>query len=128
MKQSQMEAIIKLMAERAKGQPGYLQFDFHGVSMHLISDAYHNRMRIIAPITAYDQLQEEQKEAMLIANFHSSLDTRYAVSDGIVYAAYVHPLAELTDEQVKSAMRQIASAVLSFGSEYTSGELQFNGL
>ncbi len=32
---------------------------------------------------------------MMIANFHTALDARYAISDGVIYAAFIHPLSSL---------------------------------
>ena len=60
-----------------------------------------------------------------IANYHSALDVRYAISDEMVMAAYIHPLDPLVEAQVESAVRQVASAVQSFGGAYSSGELLF---
>ena len=62
---------------------------------------------------------------MLIANYHSSLDARYAVSQGIVYSAFLHPLSTLADDQLASALRQVAALATTFGSTYSSGELMF---
>ena len=59
------------------------------------------------------------------ANFHSALDARYAISDGILWAAFIHPLQELTKDQVISAISQVYSTVQTFGTYYSSGELSF---
>jgi hypothetical protein len=125
MSQTKMEDIVHSMATKAEGDKGYVKFEYQGVTMLLLSDVTHNRMRIIAPVAAYADLNENHKRAMLESNFHSSLDARYALSDGIVYTAYIHPLHELSEEQVRSAVKQVSALALSFGSEYTSGELSF---
>ena len=62
---------------------------------------------------------------MLEANFHSALDGRYAISNGMVYAAYIHPLSPLRPEEVRSALRQVAELGKTFGTTYSSGELLF---
>ncbi|MEE8126039.1 MAG: hypothetical protein V3T42_09525, partial [Nitrospirales bacterium] len=54
-------------------------------------------------------------------------DARYAVSQGILYSAFIHPLSTLDEGMLKSAMDQVANLALSFGSEYTSGSLVFGG-
>ncbi|MFQ5634633.1 MAG: hypothetical protein ACE5G3_04790, partial [Gammaproteobacteria bacterium] len=105
-----------------------VRFSFDGATMLCISDVEADRMRIISPIDELGHVLSEQLFLALTANFHSVLDARYAVSDGVVYAAFIHPLGPLTDEEVYSAIRQVASAHNTFGEEYTSGELFFGGV
>lgn len=50
-----------------------------------------------------------------------------AISDGVLYSAYIHPLSDLSRPQLKSAVVQVANLALSFGTEYTSGVLTFGG-
>ncbi|MDE2149210.1 MAG: hypothetical protein KGJ55_05120, partial [Gammaproteobacteria bacterium] len=58
-------------------------------------------------------------------NFHTMLDVRYATSDGIVYAAFIHPLSPLHGGEFVSALQQAARAALTFGGTYTSSDLVF---
>ncbi len=58
-------------------------------------------------------------------NFHSALDVRYAESDGVMWVAFIHPLKELSKEQVEDAIRQVFAANLTFGTTYTSTDLVF---
>ena len=131
MDQNTMETIVKTMVRKeegsAEGKGGYVSFTYQSVPMLLISDVGHDRMRIIAPISQSSDLNDQQRELMLISNFHLSLDARYAISDGIVYSAYIHPMSSLTEEQIQSAVRQVSNLALSFGTAYTSGELSFGG-
>ncbi len=62
---------------------------------------------------------------MLDTNFHSALDARYVTSNGLVYAAYIHPLSPLRREEILSVLRQVAELVKTFGTPYSSGELSF---
>lgn len=126
MDQVTMEKIVKAMAEGSKGENGVVDFHFEQVRMYLISDTTHNRMRIVAPITDASKLSEEQTLAILESNYHQALDARYAISKGVLFSAYIHPLAELTEAQIKSAVIQVANLALSFGNEYTSGVLSYN--
>lgn len=91
------------------------------------SDEAANRMRIISAITDVDQLSGDQLFYALAANFHSALDARYAISDGLVYAAFIHPLSSLSVAELRSAISQVASAHRTFGATYSSGELFFPG-
>ena len=104
-----------------------VRFSYDGANLLCISDAAADRMRIISPIVELSETDSEQLLLALAANFHSVLDARYALSDGVIYAAYIHPLGPLSDEEVISAIRQVARARNTFGDEYSSGELFFGG-
>ena len=95
--------------------------------MYLISDTQHNRMRIVAPITNYSDLTREQLDAVLESNYHKALDARYAVSKDVLFSAYIHPLSEMHERQVRDAVRQVANLALTFGTDYSSGDLSFDG-
>ena len=82
-------------------------------------------MRIIAPIVEINEVTDEQLRRCMQANFHSALDIRYAISDDLLWSAFIHPLKELTKEQVFSALSQVYSGVKTFGTYYSSGELNF---
>ena len=120
-----MEKIVKSMALNSKGEKGVVQFSYNKISMYLISDVKHDRMRVIAPIAEYKKLSREHLDAMLESNYHKSLDARYAVSDGVLYSAYIHPLSMLSEQQLRSAVQQVANLAKSFGNEYSSGSLTF---
>ena len=122
---NQMEAIVKELASESEGEKGRVKFVYQNVLMYLISDPIRNRMRIIAPITKYSDLDKAIVDAAMISNFSLALDARYAVREGILFSAYVHPLKELTEKQIQSAIRQVSSLAITFGNGYTSGEMVF---
>ena len=82
--------------------------------------------RIVA-VCDVDRTGPEDLEKAMEANFHSALDARYAISNGTVWAAFIHPLSEITERMLRSAIRQVATARVTFGNEFTSGELYFGG-
>lgn len=125
MDQQLMEKIVKEMAADAKGDSGVVEFNYNKVRMYLISDASHDRMRIIAPIAEYQKLSRRHIDAVMESNFHGALDARYGVSDGVLYAAYIHPLSELSNGEIRSAILQVSNLALSFGNEYSSGVLSY---
>lgn len=127
MNQLELETCIKEMAESAQGEQGFVEFKFQSLLLYLISDTVHDRMRIISPVIAYEELNPHQLLTLLESNYHRSLDARYAVSDGVLYAAYIHPLSLLTVEQIESAIIQVANLAASFGAEYSSGVLTYGG-
>ena len=84
-------------------------------------------MRIVTPIANASDLTPELLELALQANYHTVLDARYAIGDGILYAAFIHPLSSMTKSELESAIRQVATSALTFGSSFSSGELVFPG-
>lgn len=121
----EMERIVRAEADPFHAEGSVFQFAAYEVPMLLVYDVNHNRMRIIAPITEVKDLEDGQLLRMLEANYHSALDAKYAVADGVVYATFIHPLAELQDHQLHDAIRQVATAALTFGTHYTSTGLSF---
>ena len=124
---SRLEQIIRGAVSEFRIEGTVMAFTYEGVAMTCIFDRAQNRMRIVAAIAALSDVADEQIAITLEANFHTALDGRYATSDGILYAAYIHPLSMLQLKEVHSALRQVASLVVTFGSTYTSGELVFGG-
>ena len=125
MDQANMERLVKSKASQAKGEKGVVEFEYNSVTMYLISDVNHDRMRIVAPVIEYEKLTKDQIDSVMNSNYHRALDARYAVSDGILFSVYIHPLSQLSDTQIDSAIEQVANLALSFGSQYTSGMLNF---
>jgi hypothetical protein len=82
-------------------------------------------MRIITPIAKVDQLSETQLKNALVANFHSALDVKYAISDDLIWSVYIHPLKALSEDQLTSAIRQTHRAAVTFGDTYQSTDMVF---
>ncbi|MGC6431181.1 MAG: hypothetical protein ACON5F_09080 [Jejuia sp.] len=95
--------------------------------MMCITDTNHIRMRIISPIADSNSLNDELIKAALVANFHTALDVKYAVSDGVLWSVFIHPLKELSEHQVKDAVSQIYHANINFGTTFISTSLTFPG-
>jgi len=125
MTQKRMEDLVVTLSGGATGEPGSIQFTYDEVPMALFSVPELNRMRIVAVVIEADKMSQENLYAMMISNFHLALDARYALGGGVVYSTYIHPLRELTEEQIESGLRQVANLVKTFGTQYTSGELDF---
>lgn len=125
-----LDHLHSLLAEldpNVKREANSWRAQIEGVEVIAVADAHHDRMRIIAPITSVGELEPVHIMTMLEANFHSALDARYATRDNVVFAAFIHPLSPLTDEEFVSAVRQVVSLVQTFGTSYSSGVLQFGG-
>ncbi|MEM6396346.1 MAG: hypothetical protein AAF741_08370 [Bacteroidota bacterium] len=127
MNNDRLGEILESEMEEVEGGPGNWTFQVGQYPGMCITDESHNRMRIIVPVGDMKTITEEEKIAALYANFHSALDVRYAAADGIMWAAFIHPLKELTEEQVIDALSQVFSAAFNFGTTYTSTDLVFPG-
>ncbi len=125
MDNEKLEKILYVVGDTLTGSPGLWHFSIGEVAMMCITDEVHNRMRIISPISETADLTADEFQAAMEANFHSALDARYAVAEGMMWAAYIHPLKDLRKEQVVDAISQVYNGVLTFGTTYSSTDLAF---
>lgn len=119
--------IFKSVADSIQGGKGQWQFQIKKVVFMCVTDTKYNRMRIISPIAEAKQIDEKLKSAALVANFHSALDVKYAIADDILWSVFIHPLKELSEAQVKDAIKQVYSANVTFGTTFSSTDLVFPG-
>jgi len=103
------------------------RFSIEDVSLTVIADPTHDRMRVISAIAPADAVPQDLMLRLMQANFDSALDARYAVARGNLWATFIHPLSPLTDEQFISGVGQTANLVNSFGTSYSSGGVTFGG-
>ncbi len=120
-----LDAILQDTISDIQTEPGQWRFSLNDISIIVLVDAKANRMRIFAPVVDVNELTAEQVQNMLIANFHTALDARYAVSNGFVVSTFVHPLDSLQEKDLLSALNQVISLATTFGTTYSSGELLF---
>lgn len=125
MDNEKLHAIIYTLSDQVEGENGNWQFIIDSTLFICLTDQLHNRMRIISPVEKMENINQEQIDRCMGANFHTALDVRYAVSEGVLWSAFIHPLKELTKEQVIDAMSQVYSCVKTFGTYYSSGRLSF---
>lgn len=128
MDQQKMETIIRAVSDKFAGGGSMMEFQFDGINMACISDTRHNRMRIISPVAKEADLNEQQFKILMESNFHLALDGRYALSNGVLYAAFIHPLSSLHQEELEAALHQVSQLVKTYGASYSSGELSFGGV
>ena len=103
------------------------QFLVDNTILICLFDENANRMRIISPIVEREKIGEEELLNALVANFHSALDVKYALSDEVIWSVFIHPLKELSEQQVADAIQQVYTAARTFGGSYSSTNLIFPG-
>ncbi|MEM9362344.1 MAG: hypothetical protein AAGA43_06900 [Bacteroidota bacterium] len=119
--------IIEQEADTVKVTGNSYQFLYNEAMLICIYDENANRMRIITPIVKREEIDEEELLNALVANFHSALDVKYALSDEILWSVYTHPLQQLSEAQVVDAIQQVYAAALTFGTTYSSTSMVFPG-
>jgi len=127
MTTTKLEAIIKQVSDTVVSNNTRWNFVINEVPLVAIADSTHNRMRIISPVMEASQLTEELKTASLIANFHTALDIKYAITNNVLWSAYIHPLKELSEEQVIDAISQVYYGNVNFGTTFSTSSLTFPG-
>lgn len=127
MDSSKLYEIIKQEADTVMVTGNSYHFVINESMLVCIYDENANRMRIISPIVEREKIGEEELLNALVANFHSVLDVKYALSDEILWSVYAHPLRELNEPQVIDAIQQVYAAALTFGGSYSSSGLVFPG-
>lgn len=125
MNNASLKEIISTVADSLAGEDGQWRFKIGEMWMVCFTDSSHNRMRIITPIIEVAEMHGDEMEKCMTANFHTALDVKYCIADGILWSAFIHPLKELSYKQVLDALGQVFSASSTFGTNYTSTELIF---
>lgn len=122
---NRLDAILREQIEDISGQPGQWRFSLNDLSILILADPNADRMRIFTPVADAAELNPQQVQRMMLANFHTALDARYAIADGFVVSTFIHPLSTLQERDLLSALNQVSSLATTFGTSYTSGEMLF---
>lgn len=122
-----MGELIQVVDEDAVQSGSSWFFQVEGLETTVVFDENADRMRIVIPIIAADELAPDMMLRMMQANFDSALDARYAIADGQVWGTFIHPLSSLSDEEFLVGLAQTANVVLTFGTSFSSGMFLFNG-
>lgn len=125
MNNDKLEEVYISVSDSIQGRKGAWQFFVKEIQLISFTDIEHNRMRIISPIADANTLDDELIKAALVANFHTALDVKYAVSEGVLWAVFIHPLKELSNTQVQDAVSQVYHANINFGTTFSSTSLTF---
>lgn len=127
MSGEKLKLLIEQSAETVEQNGNSIRFSYKERPLICIYDENANRMRIISPIVERNDIGEEELLNAMVANFHSALDVKYALSDEIIWAVFIHPLNELSVHQVLDAVEQVYNASVTFGTTYSSTDLVFPG-
>jgi len=123
----QMNEVITALDGDAERTGNNWQLSLEERMMLVVTDTSAGRMRIITPIAPADQLPEGAMERLMQANFDTALDARYAVGQGLVWGAFIHPLDTLTTRDFASGLLQTHTLAETFGTTFSSGALNYGG-
>jgi len=127
MDNQRLKTLINRLAEDVSGRSGFWEFTLQGYPVTVITDERADRMRIIVPVAKAGDIDSEQMKRLMQANFDSALDARYSIARGVLWSAYIHPLAGLSDHQFIDGLAQTVNLAGTFGTSYSSGALIFGG-
>ena len=125
MTNKDLDKIFYVVSDSIRGIEGNWQFMLKGRIMICLSDETNNRMRIMTPIVEQKKLAYTDMLKLMEANFHTALDVKYAISDRLLWAVFIHPLKELEQNEVLNAIQQVYSAAETYGTTYNSTSLSF---
>lgn len=121
----QMGKILKKETNITEGKEGIWTVEYAEHLVMIVTDEKANRMRIFSPIVAREDINDAALEKMLEANFHSALDAKYSIWEGVVISVYTHPLQELSGNQFTDALKQVVRLSQTFGTTFSSTEFIF---
>lgn len=127
MTADQLKSLIQKASDTLEHNGNSIRFAYKERLLICVYDENANRMRIITPIIERADITEEELLNAMVANFHSALDVKYALSDEVIWSVFIHPLKELSDHQVLDAIDQVYNASVTFGATYSSTNLVFPG-
>ncbi len=127
MDNASLGTLLKELDPGVSGRAGNWVVTFKDTSAQILTDQRADRMRIMIPIADASDLEAEVLYRMLQANYESALDARYAIAQGLVWVAYIHPLSPLTETELVLALAQTYNAAETYGSSFSGGLFQFGG-
>ncbi len=133
MTNSKLEKILYRVSEQveripgSEDTPGRWKMVYMQRELFVITDEAANRMRVMTPIIEEENLDSEDMKVLLEANFDRALDAKYSLYQGFLWSSFTHPMQELTVEQFKDAIKQVATLADRYGDTYSSTDLVFGG-
>ena len=121
MNQSRLETLFGDEVDAIVGPPGAIQTRVDGFPLFLLSDEENDRMRLIAQIASASDFEGSVFGLLIQANFDRTLDARYAISDGVIFAVFQHPISSLTPGLIRSALSQVLNLAENFNTTYAAG-------
>lgn len=127
MTNARLAALILRLDDEAKGENGFWRLQLEDFEVYVVTDENAGRMRAMVPVAPLEEVSEEVLLRMMQANFDSALDARYAIANDTLWAAFIHPLQDLSDALFFSGVAQAVNLAATYGTTFSSGALVFRG-
>ena len=108
-------------------QGNMVEYEMDSIRIYMVVDVASDRMRFVAGVAEASSLTPEDHKLLLEANYDRALDAKYALSNGVLWSVFVHPLSDLTPYLIKNGLYQVRNLVYTYGTSYTSTGMVFGG-
>ena len=125
MTQGTLGQLLERLLEDKEGSEGFWHGQRSGVTVYVVADEEHDRMRIMSPIGEMRQPDAGFLSILLQANFDRALDAKYALRHKEVWSVFMHPMSTLVPDDLGTFLDQVARLVQNTGTTYASSELVF---
>jgi hypothetical protein len=117
--------LLDRLLEEKEGSDGFWHGQRAGVTIYVVADEEHDRMRIMSPIGEMRKPDAGFLSILLQANFDRALDAKYALRKKEVWSVFMHPMSTLVPDDLGTFVDQVAKLVQNTGTTYASSELVF---
>ena len=111
--------------DQVEGGDGRWAFSAGGVSVMVLADRAADRMRIMTPVARVADFEDGEFERLMEANYDHALDARYAINEGVLWSAFIHPMSSLSHEQFDDGLIQVVRLLDNYGTTYSSSDMVF---
>ncbi len=120
-----LERFIREYTDEVEGGNGQWAFEVAGVPVMVLADQAADRMRIMTPVANVADFEDDEFHKLLLANYDRALDARYAINNGILWSAFIHPMSSLSHQQLDDGLEQVIRLADNFGTTYASTDMLF---
>ena len=125
MTHSTLGRLLERLLEEMEGSDGFWHGQRDDVTVYVVSDLEHDRMRIMAPIGELRVNDAGFLSILLQANFDRALDAKYALRKKELWSVFMHPLSTVVPDDLGLYIDQVVRLVKNTGSTYASSDLVF---
>ena len=117
--------LLERLLEDMEGSDGFWHGQRGDVTVYVVSDVEHDRMRIMAPIGELSVTDSGFLSILLQANFDRALDAKYALRKKELWSVFMHPLSTIVPDDLGTFVDQVVQLVKNTGTTYASSDLIF---
>lgn len=117
--------LLDRVLDDMEGTEGFWHGQRDDVTVYIVSDLEHDRMRIMAPIGELRVTDSGFLSILLQANFDRALDAKYALRKKELWSVFMHPLSTVVPDDLGLYVDQVVRLVKNTGTTYASSDLIF---